>query len=71
MKQLRVKDLKKFVDKAIDNGYGDRYIVISDDNEGNGYHGLFFQFSTEKLEDYVDYITDSKTYNPKEFIVLG
>lgn len=71
MKQLRVKDLKKFVDEAIDNGYGDRYIVVSDDNEGNGYHGMFFQFSTDHLENYVNLIGDSKTNDPTKFVVLG
>ena len=70
-KQLKVKDLKKYIDDAINAGHADKYIIVADDNEGNGYHGLFFQFTTERLEQYVDLIRDSVTENPKEFVILG
>jgi hypothetical protein len=72
MEQLTVKQLKKFVDKAIREGYGDRMIVISDDNEGNGFHGMFYGFTTftQKEKNYFN-IYDSHSDDPDKIIILG
>lgn len=48
MGQLKVKDLKKLVDQQMKLGNGDKYIVISDDNDGNGFHGLFYGFTDDE-----------------------
>ena len=71
-KQLTINDLKKYCDDAIKKGLGDRMIVVSDDNEGNGFHGLFFGFTVIKKgeEDYYP-ISDSVSENIKEIIILG
>ena len=55
MAQLTLNDLKKQVDKAVKEGHGDKYVVISDDNEGNGFHGLFFGVTTLSKEDWEFY----------------
>ena len=56
----------------IKKGNGKRKIVISDDNEGNGYHGLFFGFTAiNKGEEDLYHIYDSVSENINEIIILG
>lgn len=49
---LTVNQLYSFCKKQIDKGNGNKHIIISDDDEGNGYHTLFYQFTdnTEELQ---------------------
>lgn len=68
--QITVKELYKFCKVEIANGNGDKFIVISDDNEGNGYHGLFYGF-TPVDKDCIDYIYDSQHMSLKDTIILG
>lgn len=70
MDQLTVKQLLKYCQIEIEKGNGDKHIVVSDDNEGNGYHGLFYAF-TECTEEYQDEIYDSRYSNEKDTIILG
>ena len=68
--QLTVKDLYKLCKEEIDNGNGNKKIVISDDNEGNGFHGLFYGFTP--MEDiWEDMVYDSQTKSAKDTIILG
>lgn len=69
-KQITVKELFEYCKQAIKEGHGDKNIVISDDNEGNGYHGLVFGF-TEDVESFTDDIYDSETNSSKDTIILG
>ena len=72
MKQLTIKDLKKLCDDAIKQGLGDKIIVISDDVEGNGYHGLFYGFTQiEESEKEYYQICDSVEDDIDKIIVLG
>lgn len=48
MGQLTINDLYKLITKEMAKGNGNKKIVISDDNEGNGYHGLFYGFTTDE-----------------------
>lgn len=70
MGQITVNELLELCEQEIKKGNGDKNIVISDDNEGNGYHGLFFGF-TEVEDCYLRYIYDSKTYSQNDTIILG
>lgn len=70
MEQITVNELLKLCEQEIKKGNGDKNIVISDDNEGNGYHGLFYGF-TPVNEDFVDVIYDSHTKSPDDTIILG
>lgn len=70
MAQIKVKDLLKFCEEEVKKGNGNKNIVISDDNEGNGYHGLFWGF-TEVDEYFEEYIYDSTTTSAKTTIILG
>ena len=53
MKALTIKDLYDECQKQIIKGNGDKVIMISDDDEGNGYHYLWYAFTNAKeiLED--------------------
>jgi hypothetical protein len=70
MEQIKVKELYELCKAQIEKGNGDKYIVVADDNEGNGYHGMFFGFS-EDVEDYIDLINDSQIIDADKLIILG
>lgn len=44
-KALTIKDLHSALETAIMNGYGDKKILLSSDDEGNSYHEMFFGMS--------------------------
>ena len=69
-KQMTVNDLFELCKDAIRKGHGNKNIVLSDDNEGNGYHGMFYGF-TEVTEDFEDEIYDSATNSESDTIILG
>lgn len=69
-KQITVKDLLELCKNEIKKGNGNKHIVISDDNEGNGYHGLFYGFTPYTTE-FEDYIYDSNFSSEKDTIILG
>jgi len=69
MSQITVKELYKLCKQEIDEGKGNRMIVVADDNEGNGFHGMFYGFSD--ADECVDDIYDSISKDPKKIIVLG
>lgn len=74
MKQLTVKDLYSLCEYEIKHGNADKKIVISDDNEGNGFHGLFYGFTPIKKEEkdmYEECIYDSQETAYNKIIVLG
>ena len=68
--QLTVKDLLEACKKQVEIGNGNKIIVVADDNEGNGYHGLFYEF-TEDASPYTEDIYDSVEKNPDKLIILG
>jgi len=69
--QMTIKKLLALCKEEIAKGNGDKYIVISDDNEGNGFHGLFYGFSPYEEEYYKDYIYDSNANSVEDTIILG
>lgn len=69
MEQMTVNALMEFCKKEIAAGNGDKMIVISNDNEGNGYHGLFYAFTA--ADDFIDDVYDSRSTDPDKIIVLG
>ena len=70
MNQITVKQLFHLCAQEIANGNRDKMIVVGDDNEGNGYHGLFYGF-THDTKEFVDEIYDSVSVDPEEIIILG
>ena len=70
MKQITVADLYEICKRRIKEGHGDKNIVISDDNEGNGYHGMFYGFTL--VDKYTkELIYDSQTNSTIDTIILG
>lgn len=77
IRAITVKQLQKHCEAAIKNGYGDKKILISRDDEGNEYHELFFSFTpADKIFDESIYdaalphgVTSEKAIN--EYIILG
>jgi len=51
----------------------DRKIVISNDNEGNGFHGMFYEITYEHddLISFKDCINDSCETDPDKIVILG
>lgn len=70
--QITVKQLYELCKIELNKGNGDLPIVIADDNEGNGFHGMFYGFTrpTEEDKDCFD-IYDSQEDDPLKVIVLG
>jgi hypothetical protein len=54
-KPLTVKELLKHCQDEIKKGHGDYTIMLSNDDEGNGYHYCWYSFVTpEELHDGLD-----------------
>ena len=73
--QITVKKLFSLIKEEMLKGNGNKKIVLGDDTEGNGYHGLFFGFTSgEDLKECIEYsngVYDSETDDLDEIIILG
>ena len=79
-RQMTVSKLFELCKEEIKKGNGNKYIVVADDNEGNGFHGMFYGFSDAmemeaELKEFGDSVEnqvyDSCYTKPEEIIVLG
>ena len=50
MKQLTVYDLLRVCEQKVKEGHGNKKILISTDDEGNGYHELLYAINTNIRE---------------------
>lgn len=66
---MTVYELRDACDKAIAQGYGDRNVWISQDDEGNSFHRLEYEFTVDNIGDYRAWGID--TINPDTDILLG
>lgn len=76
MEQMTVLRLYEALKKEIKKGNGNKLIVISDDNEGNSYHGMFYGVTSdaEEIEDIIvnsNGISDSVTEDVNSIVILG
>ena len=62
MKAINVRELKALCDEQIRRGNGNKTIMISNDDEGNGYHYLWYSFST------IEEILESDFINIKDMV---
>lgn len=69
-KPIKVTDLLKICKNAVDKGLGDKYIFISQDDEGNGFHALFHSFTTN-VKDYADSLYQVNDEDLEDIIILG
>ena len=73
-KPMTVKQLLKFCQEEIKAGYGDCSIMLSDDDEGNGYHYCWYSFShttEEELDGFIDEFIDEEIAPKSKTIILG
>ena len=74
-KPITVNQLKKCCEEEIKKGNGENVIMISDDDEGNGYHYLWYSFL--KAEEFINEFTteedliDNRIASLKDTIILG
>ena len=61
-KPLTIKQLYNECKKQIDAGNGDKVIMLSNDDEGNGYHYLWYSFCNA-----VDILDDAYGYMESDF----
>lgn len=73
MKQMQLKDLYAACKEAMNRGDGEKYLVLSDDNEGNGYHGMFYTITqaSKERDAYEGLIYDSVEKNLDNILVIG
>ena len=74
MQQVKLKELYAACKVLMKQGHGDKYLVAPNDNEGNGYHGMFFTLSPiteENAKYYEGEIYDSVEENVTNCIVVG
>ena len=68
---ITVKELLKACQEQVDKGNGDKGILLSRDDEGNGYHSCWYLFS----EDVFDFTSPEEVGLPAEdlgnCIILG
>lgn len=70
---LTVKDLAILCFEEYKKGNGGKKIMLSDDEEGNGYHNLFFGFKpvSEEILAYTSLHDCTKEEALKDYIILG
>lgn len=71
MNGITVNTLKAWCNFAINNGCGDKTVLISCDDEGNGFHTLYYGFLTdeEKIKEFESLFHDE--HNPSNVVLLG
>lgn len=68
--QVTVKEMYEQLKKAVAEGHGDKYLIAANDNEGNGYHGVFYHYSPAE-ECIKDMISDSQITDTSKLIIIG
>lgn len=78
MKELTINELWKLCVSERKKGNGGKRILISNDDEGNGFHGLFYGFTpTTKPGQSTNYFEESCAICPvnsnevEDYIILG
>ena len=68
---MTVKELLKECQLEIESGNGDKEILISDDDEGNGYHTLYYGFTNDEVYINMAKPTFHDRNDTKNVIILG
>lgn len=67
MHEITVQDLMMLCKAQVMKGNGNKKVLLSNDDEGNGYHQLFYTFT----EDVAGNDTWGEIEHPDEYIILG
>ena len=70
-KPITVNQLKKMCEEQINEGNGSKVIMISDDEEGNGFHYLWYAFCPVDETIIDDYMINNEIANKENTIILG
>ena len=70
-KGITVKELYLMLAAHVTKGNGDKHILISDDDEGNGFHTLFY--GIDDTPEGIQYALELEhdNHNADEIVVLG
>ena len=71
---LTVKQLKEIVDEQIKKGNGNKHVLLTADDEGNGVHALFFGFTDQDDEENFDLLLEfscDDEHNIDNSVILG
>ena len=70
---LTVYKLKQFCDIQIAKGNGDKHVLISCDDEGNGFHTLFYQFMDSDDDEFESMLAmeHDGTHTKDNCVILG
>ena len=74
MRQMKLKDFFLQCKKLMNKGLGDKTLIVSNDNEGNGYHGMFYTLTDVTEEDakyYEGLVYDSIEEDLTNCIIVG
>ncbi len=74
MHQMKLKDLYIACKNQMEAGNGEKSLVVSGDNEGNHYHGMFYTLTpitAENKDGFQDLIYDNNEMNLENIIVVG
>ncbi len=66
---LTIKQLLKLCQDEIKAGRGDYAIMLSDDDEGNGYHYCWYSFTP--IDEYTEEFVNSRISPKDKTIILG
>lgn len=69
---LTVKNLYDACAKQIDKGNGEKIVLVTDDEEANGYHALFYEFIDDPEEIKMVYSYDMfRDGKPENVLLIG
>lgn len=68
-KPLTIKELYKHCKEQIECGNGDNVIMISNDDEGNGYHYCWYSFT--EVDEYTQDFVDEEIAPADKTMILG
>lgn len=71
MKPLTIKELYELCEDQVKKGNGNKVIMISDDDEGNGYHYCWYAFTKPEEALIEDYVIDERIAKKEDTIILG
>lgn len=71
---MKLKDLYQACKDQMKKGNGEKSLIVAADNEGNGYHGMFFtltEITPENVEGFSGLIGDNAEPDIYNIIVVG
>ena len=76
MTQMTVHKLFLELMDLVTKGQGNKKVVVADDNEGNGYHGIYYSVTSDPKEvkeniEASNGLYDSQTENYKDIVIIG